>query len=446
MKKIITSVLLVLIAVSFAFAGGTQESASSEDVSTSAEVKEIYCWHAFSDAPRSNWIQDRADEFNATQSEYKVVVEAKGSYRDTLQAAVLADKQGAAPHIVQVFEVGSQLAADTGIFTPIGEIGSFDTSDYIQPVLNYYTLNGKVNSIPFNSSSPILYINKDKLVQAGYDSDYVPETFSDVIELLKTAKAKGVDGAKFSFCLHGWYFEQWMSEEGAEMVNNGNGRDGRATETMLNSPAAMKIGEFVSELAENDMYTYTGKFEDWNGNDAIFTEGKAIIHMTSTADLGNIAAACEGKFDMGVGFIPIPDGVERNGTVIGGASVWIAKNHPSDELEAARDFVLFMTNTENMVSWHKLTGYYPVRNSSVDALKDEGWFETDAKQLVAFNQLLSTKINKASAGAVSGTNADNRTIIEEALQKILNGADVKASLDEAKKIADAKLAEYNANF
>ncbi|MDC7125427.1 MAG: ABC transporter substrate-binding protein [Spirochaetales bacterium] len=448
MKKLIYSLMFLLTLSTFAFAGGSQESKSSEDTKVEApkEVKEIYCWHAFSDAPRSKWIQDRADEFNATQSDFKVVVEAKGSYRDTLQAAVLADKQGAAPHIVQVFEVGSQLAFDTGIFKPIGEIGSFDTDDYIQPVLNYYTLNGKVNSIPFNSSSPILYINKDKLVEAGYDADYVPETFSDVIELLETAKSKGVEGAKFSFCLHGWYFEQWMSEQGAEMVNNGNGRDARATETMLNSPAAMKIGEFVSELASKDLYTYTGKFEDWDGNDAIFAEGKALLHMTSTADLGNIAAACEGKFDMGVGFIPIPDGSERNGTVIGGASVWIAKNHPADELEAARDFVLYMTNTENMVSWHKLTGYYPVRNSSVEALKEEGWFDTDAKQLVAFNQLLSTKINKATAGAVAGTLLDNRTIIEEALQKIIQGADVKASLDEAKEISDAKLDEYNANF
>lgn len=128
------------------------------------------------------------------------------------------------------------------------------------------------------------------------------------------------------------------------------------------------------------------------------------------------------------------------------ASVWVAKNHSDDELEASRDFILYMTNTENMVSWHKLTGYYPVRNSSIDALKVEGWFDRDANQIVAFNQLLETKTNKATAGAVAGTLLDNRSIIEEAIQKIIQGADVEASLKEAKELSDAKLKEYNANF
>ncbi len=448
MKKILATLILLCCFALSLFAGGSQEVKSTEPKSeTKAEaVKEIYFWHAFSDAARSGWIQDRADEFNSSQNKFKVVVEAKGSYRDTLQAAVLADKQGFAPHIVQVFEVGSQLAFDSGIFMPVGDIGTFDTKDYISPVLNYYSINGKVNSIPFNSSSPVLYINKDKMVQAGFDADYVPATFSDVIKVLEAAEKKGVEGAKYSMCLHGWYFEQWMAEQGAEMFNNGNGRDNRSTSTNLNSPAAMKIGEFMAALSKKGLYTYTGKFEDWGGSDAIFQEGKAMLHVTSTADLGNISAAVKGKFNLGVGFIPIPDGAERNGTVIGGASVWIAKNHPEDELTASRDFVLFMTNTKNMVSWHKLTGYYPVRTSSIDALKAEGWFDSDANQIVAFNQLLQTKTNKATAGALAGTLLDNRTIIETALQKIIQGSSVKEALDEATELSNAKLTEYNSNF
>ena len=186
--------------------------------------------------------------------------------------------------------------------------------------------------------------------------------------------------------------------------------------------------------------------EDWGGSDAIFQEGKAMFHVTSTADIGNITMAVEGKFKLGVGYLPIADGAERNGTVIGGASVWITKNHPIDELTAARDFVLHMTNTDNMVSWHKLTGYYPVRNSSIEALKKEGWFDSDANQIVAFNQLLETKTNKATAGAMAGTLLDNRTIVETALQKIIQGTEVKVALNEAKSLSDAKLKEYNANF
>ncbi len=443
MRKFLVGLCFVILTMSPAFANGVAESGA-----TSAEGKriEISFWHALGDTARSGWIQQRVDDFNSSQTTYHVTQEAKGSYRDTLQAAVLADKQGNPPSLVHVFEVGSQLAFDSGIFMPIGDIGTFDTSDYIAPVLNYYTVGGKVNSIPFNSSSPVLYINTDKLVAAGYPAEYVPDTFEDMIQVVETARSRKVDGSNISFALHAWYFEQWMAEQGAMLLNNENGRAIRATEVNLTSPAALKIGNFIAELGRKNLYSYTGRFEDWDGSDAIFTGNKAIFHITSTADLGNIARAVEGKFNLGVGKLPIPSGEVRNGTVIGGGSIWVTKNRTEEELRGARDFALFLTNTDNMVSWHKLTGYYPVRNSSVQKLRGEGWFTSDAKQLVAFNQLLTTIPNSATAGALGGTLLDNRTIIEQAMQKILQGADVMDALNEAKVIADAKLAEYNANF
>ncbi|MBN2859552.1 MAG: extracellular solute-binding protein [Sphaerochaetaceae bacterium] len=439
MKNIITVSCILMCLTGALFAQGAVETETQKPI-------EISFWHVFGDTNRGGWIEDVAEAYNASQDTYHVTQEAKGSYRDTLQAAILADRQGNPPSLVHVFEVGSQLAYDSGVFMPIGDIGSFDTSDYIQPVLNYYTIDGTVNSIPFNSSSPVLYINTDKLVEAGYQRSYIPETFEDMIRVIETARSKGVEGANIGFALHAWYFEQWMAEQGAMLLNNTNGREKRADEVLLTSPAAMNIGRFLSEIGKRDFYSYTGRFEDWDGSDAIFTGERAIFHITSTADLGNISRAVEGKFELGVGMLPIPGGTRRNGTVIGGGSIWVAKNHTEEELEGARDFALFLTNTENMVAWHKLTGYYPVRNSSVDALREEGWFESNAKQLVAFNQLLNTEVNSATAGAMGGTLLDTRTIIEQAMQKIIQGADVRSSLEEAKKLADTKLAEYNANF
>jgi sn-glycerol 3-phosphate transport system substrate-binding protein len=155
---------MLLLGAGFGWAGGGQEggsqggeaAAESEARAAGDEPTEIYFWHAFSDQPRSSWIEDRAAEFNEMQSDYEVIVERKGSYRETLQAAVLAARQGDPPHAAQIFEIGSQLALDSGIFKPIGEIGQFEADDYIEPVLNYYTIEGQVNSIPFTSSSPIL--------------------------------------------------------------------------------------------------------------------------------------------------------------------------------------------------------------------------------------------------------------------------------------------------
>ena len=237
------------------------------------------------------------------------------------------------------------------------------------------------------------------------------------LDACRKAEAAGIDAAGLGFNLHGWFIEQWVAEQGGMLANNGNGRDDRATETMIDSPEMRNILEFIQTLNDEGFYKYTGKFEDWGGSDAIFQEGKVMFHITSTADVGNISDAVEGKFDMGTGRLPIADGVERNGVVIGGASVWVLAGHPEDEMIAARDFVLHMTSTENMMDWHKITGYYPVRYSSIDALEDEGWFEKYPERTIAFTQLTETKSNKATARCSAGILLDTRTILEEAVQK-----------------------------
>lgn len=408
----------------------------------------LYFWHAFTDEPRSGWIADRAAEWNEQNPDYVMNTESKGSYPETLQAAVLGARQGDTPHLVQVYEIGSQAALDTGIFTPVGEVaGDFDFSDYIQPVLNYYTIQDQVNSIPFNSSSPVLYFNKNLMTEAGLDPENPPETFGEVLDACEAIAASSVTAKCFGVSLNGWFFEQWQAEQGAAWLNNDNGRSDRATEADLTSDAFKNSVTFLKELNDAGYFTYTGGLEDWDGSDAIFTNQQGVFHITSTADVGNITAAAEENgFEVGTGLLPIPDGAERNGTVIGGASVWLVGDKPAEEQAAALDFALYMTNTENMVSWHKLTGYYPVRTSAVDALTEEGWFEENPNFSAAFDQLQQTQVNNATAGALGGTMQEIRTIVEETVQRVFQGGDVDAELERAESQANARLEAYNSNF
>ena len=258
-----------------------------------AAQTDIQFWYTFSDEKRSGWIQARMAEFNeqlaAEGKAYKIVGESKGSYAEVLNASVLAARQGNPPHLVQIYEIGSQTALDTGIFAPVGSIGDFDTSDYIQPVLNYYTIAGQVNSIPFNSSSPIVYANKTLMDAAGVAA--VPQTYGEIIAACDAAAAAGVlttDVKCFGVSVNSWFFEQWMAQQGAELANNGNGRESRATEVNLTSDGAKNVFNFLKEVNDKGYFTYTGKLEDWDGSDAIFTEGKVMFHVTSTADLVNI--------------------------------------------------------------------------------------------------------------------------------------------------------------
>lgn len=404
-------------------------------------------WHSFGDAKRSGWIQARADEYNKTHPGVKIVPSYKGSYNDSLQATILAARQGKAPALVQIFEVGSQLALDSGMFQPVGGIKNVDFSDYIKPVINYYTIGGKVNSLPFNSSSPVLYFNQDLMLKAGLNPKTPPTTFAGLLSACRKIEAAKLNTKCFGMSLNGWFVEQWMAQQGAPLLNNSNGRQGRATATALDSAAAKKIFSFFKAMQDGGYYTYTGKLEDWDGSDAIFTNQKAVFHITSTADIGNIRdAATRNGFKLGVGALPIPDGAKRNGVVIGGASLWVSKGISKAQAEGALDFALFMTNTKNMADWHKLTGYYPVRQSSIDLLRKQGWFTQSPLQLVAFNQLTKTVPSAATAGGLNGAAIQTRKIIEEGIQKVLGGQGVDAALKDTKARADAALGEYNANF
>ncbi len=417
-------------------------------VGTAYAQTKIDFFEAFS-GPRQQWIQDRANEWNKMNPNYEVVVTPKSSYRDTLNSAILAARQGNPPALVQIFEVGSQQAKDSGLFIPVGSIpGAFDTSDYIKPVLDYYTIDGTVNSIPFNSSNAVMYVNNALMTKAGLDPKNPPKTYSGIIKACDALRAAGdTTDSCMTFALHSWFFEQWMAEQNAPMANNGNGRDGRATQVLLTSQPALNIVNWIKELNDKGYYTYTGKLEDWNGSEAIFLQGQSMFHIDSTSEVNTITkAGKDGGWTATTAELPIADGADRSGVVIGGASVWIMKGVPADVQQAARNFILYMTNTDNMISWHKLTGYFPVRISSINKLDQAGWFRDNPNYAVAFNQLLSTKSSTATAGALMGPYPQIRTIIEEAIQKVLNGASVDSAMNQAEQLANQALQQYNSNF
>ena len=398
---------------------------------------------------RLQWIKDRAAEWNKQNPNYEVVVTPKASYRDTLNAAILGARQGNPPALVMVFEVGSQQAKDSGLFVPVGSIpGSFDTSDYIKPVLDYYTIGGTVNSIPFASSNAVMYVNNALMKKAGLNPMNPPKTFGDVVKDCDALRAAGDSSDScMTFALHSWFFEQWMAEQNAVIANHDNGRSGRATQVDLTSKAAMNIVNWIKELNDKGYYTYTGKLEDWNGSEAIFNQGQAMFHIDSTSEVNAITkAGKDGGWGATTAELPIPDNTTREGVVIGGNSIWIMKGVPPDVQEAARSFVLYMTSTDNMISWHKLTGYFPVRISSVNKLDQQGWFRDNPNYAVAFKQLLNTKSSPATAGALLGPYPQIRTIIEEGIQKVLNGASPESAMTQAQKLANQALQQYNSNF
>ncbi len=461
MKRMYKLLALLLVIASLGSlligCGGGGEEAAVEETKeaaaekTAEEIPEgaiaIDFWHAFGGG-RKALIERMVADYNYTHPGVYVRVENKGSYRDTLNAAILAAQQDNAPHIVQIFEIGSQLAMDSGIFTPIEGLVQgieFQPDDYIEGVTNYYKFGGQFYSMPWNSSNPVLYYNKDMFRAAGLDPEAPPETFEEMLSACDAIVTSGAAENCISWPLHSWFFEQWMANMGAELANNGNGRDARATEVNLTSDAAKEILTWWKEMYDKGYYAYSGKLEDWSGADAIFVSGQSAMEITSTSDVVNRQNdAAENGFELGTGYLPYPESSERQGVIVGGASMWITAGHPDEEMQAAKDFVIWFTNTENAVRWHKATGYFPIRKSSVDVLEVENWFERNPAYQAAFDQLLNTKVNRATQGALIGAFPEVRTIVEQAVEKVLAGeATVDEALAAAKTEADKAIVDYN---
>ncbi len=170
---------------------------------------DIQWWHSMV-AVNNEWVNDLAKEFNASQKQYRIIPTYKGSYDDSMTASIAAYRAGNAPHILQVFEVGTAtMMASKGVIVPVGQVmkdagKKFDPSAYISAVAGYYTApNGQMLSFPLNSSTTVFYINKDAFKAAGLDTEKAPTTWPEVALAAAKLKASG-HKCPFTTAWQGW--------------------------------------------------------------------------------------------------------------------------------------------------------------------------------------------------------------------------------------------------
>ncbi len=432
MKRFLVAVLLLLLFGGLALAGDE------------GKIK-ITFWHAMG-GWRVPFIQRMVDDFNLTHPGIEVTVEYKGSYRDTLNAALAAARAGNPPHIVHSFEVGTQMNLDSGIFVSLESLIDkygliVPWEDYIDAALNYYRVGGKLFCMPWNSSNPILYYNKTMLDAIGVEMPRKP-TFEDIYEISKKLVEAKVAEYGITWPLHSWFFEQWMAEAGVDLVNNQNGRAGYATEINLLDPAAIEIMKWWKKLYDEGLWVNPGR-ENWSQARQIFISGQSAMLISSTSDVTRMEnAAVEQGFELGTAFLPVSAKFGRHGVVIGGGALWITGNHPDEELKAAATFVVWMTQVAQTIRWHQGTGYFPIRKLALKALDMEGWFVTHPNHRTALDQLQETQLITATQGALMGNFLEARTFIEDAVEAILAGTPIEKALSEAKTKIDQGLKDY----
>lgn len=404
-------------------------------------VTKISFWHAMS-AKRMPAVNRIVDGFNAIHPDIKVEPQFSGKYKEVLAKAIAAARGGSPPHIVQIYEVGTQTMLDSGAIVPVFEIakpGEIDWGDIIVPIKDYYAVEGDLYSMPFNSSTSILYYNRDLFKKAGLDPNKPPTTFAEMEEIGGKIVQSGAAPNAVSFGWPDWQFEQMNTLHKQFYANNKNGRAGRATEVFGNREFGVKVVSEWTKWAEKKVFIYGGP--EYSANKAFLAEKIAMLYQ-STSSVGSISAAA--KFEVGTSFLPRLAGYPRGNSVIGGATLWTMKGHSKEEYDAIWEFYKYLVRPEVTAQWHKDTGYFPSTNSAVKLLLDQGWFSENPNHMTAFLQILTGVKVPESQGVRLGPFVAIRQAFKTALEKSVQGQlSPKAAMDEYAAEANKLLKEYD---
>jgi len=413
---------------------------SSEESGTT----KLSWWHAMG-GNLGETVDSLAKQFNEQSDSVQVETSYKGDYNETLNAVTSAVKSGQAPELAQIVDLGARLAIDSGAFVPMEEALPADRinwNDFQDEVIRYYSFDDTVYSLPFNSSTPIFYYNKDMFDEAGLDTESPPTTMAEIKDVGQTLVDEGVCEKGITFANVSWFPEQWFTEMDVPLVNNENGRAGDPTEIRLDGDAAERIFGWWTEMYDEDLYIHAGK-GGWGAAQQAFLNEKTGMWISSTA---GVASATEGAeengFELGTAYYPTPTD-KRTGVVIGGASLWMTEGLSDQKKSAVTDFLLWLAEADQQAFWHKNTGYFPISDSAVTQLEDEGWFEENPNFQTAFDQLKDTKSTTATKGWQAGPAQEVRSIIQDGYVSMINSdVTVEEKLSEMKTEADSVLQDY----
>ena len=409
-----------------------------------AEV-EIQWWHAMGGA-LGEWVNDLAKDFNASQKEYRIVPTFKGTYDESMTAAIAAFRAGNAPHILQVFEVGTAtMMASKGAIVPVGQVMKdagykFDPAVYVPAVAGYYTApNGQMLSFPFNSSTTVFHYNKDAFKAAGLDPENPPKTWPEVALAAAKLKASG-HKCPFSTSWVSWtQLESFSTWHNVLFATQNNGFGGTSARLAFNSPLHVRHIENLANMAKQGLFVYKGRA---NAPDANFVSGECAMFTGSSGLYGNVKR--NAKFAYGISPLPYyPDvpGAPQN-TVIGGASLWVMSGKKPAEYKGVAAFFDYLSKPEVAAASHQRTGYLPVTKASYELTEKSGFYKQNPGTDVAVVQMIRKTTDK-SRGVRLGNFVQIRTIVDEEMEQVWSGKkSPKEGLDEAVKRGNELLERF----
>jgi sn-glycerol 3-phosphate transport system substrate-binding protein len=385
---------------------------------------EIQWWHAFT-GRLGELLNQHVADFNASQGEYQVVATHKGNYSETLNAGIAAFRAGEQPHLLMVFEVGTAtMMAAKGAIEPVYEIMaksglSFDADAYIPAVTGYYTTaEGDMLSFPYNSSTPVLYVNRDKLSGAGIDPDVDLTTWEQVEPVLDQLKGAGVE------CPLTTAWQSWIHLEGLSAYHDEpfatreNGFGGFDTELVFNGPTQVAHIARIGEWVKDGKFIYAGRRNESGAN---FRAGECALFTESSAGYAGVKS--EAQFEFDIRHLPYWGSVPAapQNTLIGGASLWIMSGKADEEYIGVAALLNYLSTPEVQAKWHQDTGYLPVTRAAAELTETQGFYEQNPGTEIAGIQMSRNEPTSNSKGLRLGNFDQIRTIIDEELEAVWAG-------------------------
>jgi sn-glycerol 3-phosphate transport system substrate-binding protein len=401
-----------------------------------AAPTEIQFWHAM-ESELGERVNEIAQQFNASQSDYKIVPVFKGTYDQTLAAGIAAYRSGDAPAILQVYEVGTatMMQAKKAV-VPVYDVMKnagvpFDEKAFVPTVASYYgdAKTGHLVSMPFNSSTPLLYYNRDAFKKAGLNPDAPPKTWPEVAADAAKLKAAGLN-CGFTTGWQGWIqIENYSAWHAAPIATRNNGFDGADAELEINKPLQVAHIAFLQKMAKDGTFTYVGRKDEAT---AKFYSGDCAIMMGSSGALANVQKYA--KFQFGTGMMPYDPSVKGapQNAIIGGASLWVLAGKNPEVYKGVAKFLAYLTSPAVAAKWHEDTGYLPVTTAAYDLARKQGFYAAHPGADTATKQMLNKPPLPYTKGLRLGNMPQIRTVVDEELEQVWTGSKTpQQALDSA---------------
>lgn len=408
-------------------------------------VTEIQWWHAMTGA-NNEVVEGLAKEFNESQGDYKVVPVFKGTYPETLNAGIAAFRAKNPPHILQVFDVGTGAMMNAeGAVVPVAEVlekggAEFDKSQYLPGIVAYYSRpDGTMLSFPLNSSSPILYYNKDLFQKAGLDPETPPKTWPEVWDAARKIKSSGAAPCGYTTAWPTWiHLENFAAWNNQPYGTNENGLAGPEVELLINKPTFVKHFDSLAALAKEGVFRYGGRTSEAK---QLFLSGECGIINESSGALGDMIKS---GLNFGTGQLPYDpeaEGAPQN-TIPGGASLWVFAGHPEEDYKGVAEFFKYLSQTEVQARLHQKSGYLPATMAAYEETKKSGFYEQNPGREIPIQQMMGKEPTANSRGVRLVNMQEVRDIQNEEIEKLLNGQQTaQQALDTAVERANQAIME-----